>query len=349
MDYYNCLRCGYTSINKSDIYRHLNRKKICDPKYKNINIDECKSHIKKIKLLNKLPQITPNYPICEYCQKTYTRKEKLLFHMKKCKHKPIEIIQTIPEQLNKCNNVNDTIIQQNNLLLEHISLLHEKINEQKQSFTEQNYKLNEKINEQTCTLYEQLNEKFIIQNKQLKQLEIKNTTNNQMNNVVNIGTFLNEKCSDAYNIEDLKDMIPCNLQILEDFTKRGYNEGTNYMIYNSIKDMTIYERPFHCLDVKRDIIHVKSGGVWQIDTELKCMRKLLFDVEKKLQLEYSRTCDKYENAGGDSALGTYLSKMQNVVWCVGYDYDESYRRIYNKLFKQVHLSKKQIKEYYNAI
>jgi hypothetical protein len=98
-----------------------------------------------------------------------------------------------------------------------------------------------------------------------------------------------KKCADAYNIEDLNDMIPCNLQVLEDFTKRGYNEGTNYMIYNSIKDMSVYERPFHCLDVKREIIHVKSNGVWKIDIELKCMRKLLFDVEKKLQLEYSRT------------------------------------------------------------
>jgi hypothetical protein len=338
MTNYICLRCGYNTSIKVNMTTHLNRKKICKPLIRDIKIDDYRSYILKEKFINNLPQIAPNYPICEYCQKIYTRKHKLQKHMQVCALKPTENNIIEHKQIIPYTNVNNMIINQNTLLLEHISLLHEKLNEQ-------NYIFNEKIDKQSCNI----NNKFNEQNEKLNNLEIKTMNNNQLNNVINIGTFLNEKCANAYNIEDLKDMIPCNLQVLEDFAKRGYNEGTNYMIYNSIKDMSIYERPFHCLDVKRDIIHVKTEGVWKIDTELKCMRQLLFDVEKKLQLEYNATCDKYENAGGDSALGNYLSKMQNAVWCIGYDYDESYRRIYNKLFKQVHISKKQIKEYYNAV
>ena len=41
MPEYKCLRCGYTNHIKSHFYKHLYRKKICDPKLSNITIEEC--------------------------------------------------------------------------------------------------------------------------------------------------------------------------------------------------------------------------------------------------------------------------------------------------------------------
>ena len=42
---YTCYRCGYTNDNKSNIIRHLERKKPCKILNNNINLDECKKYI----------------------------------------------------------------------------------------------------------------------------------------------------------------------------------------------------------------------------------------------------------------------------------------------------------------
>jgi hypothetical protein len=44
---YKCLRCGYTDVQKYNVRKHLHRKKICEPKVANINIDDCLEFIKK--------------------------------------------------------------------------------------------------------------------------------------------------------------------------------------------------------------------------------------------------------------------------------------------------------------
>lgn len=38
---YKCYRCGYSSMYKKDIKKHLNRKKICNPEIMNISTKEC--------------------------------------------------------------------------------------------------------------------------------------------------------------------------------------------------------------------------------------------------------------------------------------------------------------------
>lgn len=42
---YQCYRCGYENTNKSNLIRHLNRKNICKPIKKNINLENCKESI----------------------------------------------------------------------------------------------------------------------------------------------------------------------------------------------------------------------------------------------------------------------------------------------------------------
>ena len=42
---YQCYRCGYENINKSNLIRHLNRKNVCKPVKRNINLENCKESI----------------------------------------------------------------------------------------------------------------------------------------------------------------------------------------------------------------------------------------------------------------------------------------------------------------
>ena len=133
---YECFRCGYNTKQKTHFINHLNRKKICNPIYDDMGIEEIKEHYgfeKSSETLQITPnslQITPNslqitpkslqnissrslqnnskslqncskftpnnskklhfensQPTCEYCLRTYTRKDNLTKHLKTCKKK----------------------------------------------------------------------------------------------------------------------------------------------------------------------------------------------------------------------------------------------------------------------
>ena len=42
---YKCIRCGYTTNDKTKMKTHFNRKTVCKPKINNINLDDYKERI----------------------------------------------------------------------------------------------------------------------------------------------------------------------------------------------------------------------------------------------------------------------------------------------------------------
>lgn len=86
---YECYNCGYKSINKSHIKRHLNKKVICDKIRENIDLtlDKCKECILKgmsyddYCVLNNI-KTEENY--CIYCKKNYRHSSSLKRHEKNC-------------------------------------------------------------------------------------------------------------------------------------------------------------------------------------------------------------------------------------------------------------------------
>jgi len=162
---YICNRCGYNAKQKINLVRHLNRKNICKPILEDISIEEIKfmygfeihskslqnhsiltphnskmnfSHNSKItpnhsKLLKNHSILTPinsknevNKKCCEYCLRTYSRKDNLTKHLKKCKikkekekqdsekDKKIEELKEIVEKLLTETKGNTNISNSNN-------------------------------------------------------------------------------------------------------------------------------------------------------------------------------------------------------------------------------------------
>ena len=162
---YSCLRCGYIASQKINLKHHLNRKNVCKPILEDISIEEIKfmygfeinskslqnnsiltpnnskmnfSHNSKItpnhsKLLKTHSILTPNNSkkevikqCCDYCLRTYIRKDNLTKHLKKCKikiekekqesekDKKIEELKEIVEKLLVENKGNTNILNSNN-------------------------------------------------------------------------------------------------------------------------------------------------------------------------------------------------------------------------------------------
>jgi len=106
--------------------------------------------------------------------------------------------------------------------------------------------------------------------------KIGNTTNNNtQNNKFNINLFLNEKCKDAINMTDFIKSIQVSIEQL-DFTKcNGLANGLSKTIMDNMNKLSVFERPMHCTDVKRETLYIKDENEWTKDASKEKIKKAI--------------------------------------------------------------------------
>jgi hypothetical protein len=109
-----------------------------------------------------------------------------------------------------------------------------------------------------------------------------NTINNSNNKTFNLQIFLNEQCKNAMNLSDFIDSIKLQMSDLESLGTLGYTEGMHTIIFKEFIDMELFNRPFHCSDLKREIIYIKDDNKWEKeDPENKKLKNAIRGIEKK--------------------------------------------------------------------
>ena len=102
--------------------------------------------------------------------------------------------------------------------------------------------------------------------------------NNIQNNKFNIKVFLDEKCKDAINMTDFVNSIKVSLEQL-DYTKQyGLVDGLSKTIMENMNRLTLYERPLHCTDVKRETLYIKDDDKWSKDDSRERMKRAIKGV-----------------------------------------------------------------------
>ena len=129
---------------------------------------------------------------------------------------------------------------------------------------------------------ELIKENKILRN-QISELirKVGNNNNNTHNNKFNIQVFLNEKCRDAVNMSDFIKSIEVSLQQL-DFTKEnGLANGLSRTIIDNMNKLSLYERPLHCTDVKRETLYIKDDDVWEKDETREKIKNVIKTASSK--------------------------------------------------------------------
>ena len=136
-------------------------------------------------------------------------------------------------------------------------------------------------------------EQIIKQQEQISELLPKVGNNNKINsnNKLNINVFLNEQCKDAISINDFVKSVQISMENLLTTKNKGLSAGLNDIISENMSKLSLYERPIHCTDKKRETLYVKHDN-WEKDIEKINTNSML----KSLQMQQIKNLHKFKEA-----------------------------------------------------
>ena len=144
-----------------------------------------------------------------------------------------------------------------------------------------------------------------IVNNNLTQNNIRNSNNtkNSHNRVANINVFLNTECKDAITLKEFIEKIEVTDHDIEMITEKGYAECTADMIKRELNNYQLRNRPIHCTDVKREVMHIKNTDGWvkEKGRESQSVRSAISKISKN---QIKKLFEYYND--GNSAIGTRL-------------------------------------------
>ena len=184
--------------------------------------------------------------VCESCEKSYFHKSGLSRHKRQCSDK------------------NKSLIDGSNNKIEITGDLVMKILNDNQELRNLMIKQQEQISEMIP---------------RIGNNNITNTTQN--NNNFNIHLFLNEQCKDAVNMSDFVKSIDVNPEQLIFTKQNGLEKGLTKTILDNMKRLSVYQRPLHCTDVKRETLYIKEQDQWTKEGSRDRLKSVIQDTSMK--------------------------------------------------------------------
>jgi len=274
----------------------------CD--FKSKNKSDYNTHcltIKHKRLINakNANKISENLANNEYicsCGKIYKHQSSLSKHKKKCILNRSQIIES-----------NDNKDEIKSLIIK--------------IMTDNSEKMNFLINENK-ELRNQLKE----QNQQITELIPKVGNNNNNKNKFNINVFLNEKCKDALSMDEFISKIEISMKNLLTTKEKGQAEGISNIIMENMNKLSLYERPLHCTDKKRETLYIKNNE-WEKDDNKEYINKALNKVESKQINNIQLLLDNYSNKQEE-----YVKILRECTQSINITRDKIIKNLCNKVF-----------------
>ena len=316
---YVCEKCDFYSNNLTDFNKHIETIKHCSVRETNEWLPISRKNLAKIEnmvIINN-PETVHLYT-CE-CGKNYRHKSSLYKHKKTC---------TLC--LNTDNEKREMSIEKSELKDIVCKLMNEN-NEIKDCLMRENQELKRQLLEKDSQI------SSLIPKVGNNNNNTNNTNNtNNIKQRFNINIFLNEKCRDAISIDEFVDKIEVSMKNLLTTRDRGLSEGLSNIIIDNMNKLSLYERPLHCTDKKRETIYIKEDD-WVKDEKFKRMGKVL----KKISNKQLKTIKKWIQANPDYNENEKLKDeyIKLVTKCTD-SLDENERKLIKNICNNVYLENK---------
>ena len=283
---YHCKDCDYITSRKSQFERHLSTQK--HKKRQNDTNDT-----------KKVPFSSANF-VC-ICGKIYTHKQNLYRHHKSCKYNNIDLSNCEVSNGEVTNDLILKLVQENTEIKSMLYKQFESIQEQQKYVQSENKELRNQISE-------------------LIPRVGNNTVNNTINSKqkLNINIFLNEQCKDALTINEFIDKIKVTLDDLMITKTKGLSEGVSNIFIENMNKLSLYERPMHCTDTKRETVYINSAGGgdrppgWLRDDENKNFKQAINKITHVQRQNLDKWISEHPNWKKNSAeQEEYMKLVKN--------------------------------------
>jgi hypothetical protein len=294
---FRCETCDFNTGNKCNYLKHLDTRK-----HKSLTKTDT----------NLAKDATPQF-MC-LCGKSYKHRQSLYAHKKTCLKKDVAIGETALEHSNV--NENNIINNSNN-------------NNYNNDFKDLVCKMMIENNEIKTMMIKE-NQELRSQIKELipKVGSNSNITNNNINNKFNIQIFLNEQCKDAINIKDFIQSIKISLEQLEQIQNKGLVEGLATAILENIGRLSLYERPIHCTDIKRETLYIKHDNIWEKDETKQNIKQAIKELSHKPYSTLKEWLDNNPNYMDDENKQNYFIQATR---CLGQKCDTIDTKVIKKI------------------
>lgn len=312
---FRCQYCDYTTSRFSHLERHAKTIKHQGLQMDDVWMTKKYQKVPSTLALNMVTNLENHDEKCQKstapyyvcnCGKKYKYRQGLWKHQKMCQVKESENVKIEPD------DIINVLMQQNN--------------EFKQLLVEQNNKIIELAKEKNNMIVTQ--------------------TNNTTTNNFNLQLFLNVECKDAININEFIDSIEVDFDDLEETGQIGYVDGVSKIFIRELNDLDVHNRPIHCSDIKRQILHIKNNNVWEKENDnrdnLKKVIGMITTKNIKKIIEWQKENPEYNNP-----LSKVNDKYQRILGNImnGLTAEESqknYDKIISKIAKEVTIDKKSM-------
>ena len=205
---------------------------------------------------------------------------------------------------------------------------------------EENTEIKSLLFKQFETMQNQLQEQHNQINELIPRVGNNNTVNKQK---LNINIFLNEQCKDALTMEEFINNIEVTLGNLLVTKNKGLSEGVSNIFIENMNKLSLYERPMHCTDVKREIVYIKSdeglnmgNAQWEKDEENKKLKQALKKVTCVQQKNLEKWVAEHPNWENNShEQEEYMILVRN---CTDDLIENKESKIIKKLCSEAHLN-----------
>ena len=289
---FECKKCNFITRNNFDFNRHL-----LTPKHKNTT------------LYNNFTQKNAiiTIPVSNFeclCGKSYPYRSSLYNHKKRCslnKEKDQGINQEKKDQGINQEKKDQGINQEKEDIQNLVIQLIKNNNEKMDIFINENKELKDIIINQQNQMTE------IIP----KLGNVTNNLNNTNNNQFNLNFFLNEQCKDAISISQFVESVQVTMENLMTTCHNGLGSGLIKLINDNLNKLSIYERPIHCTDKKRETIYIKNGDTWEKDKDKKGMYDLINKIENKQIKQLGLWTDAHPDFMENDTLSSEYTQLIN--------------------------------------